>query len=400
MKVLFCDPLNTQNNFYIFAKFLRQRGIDASIAIDSSFRIPKEHLPEWHDSNSESLDWIHRLEFPLVMPYRYPFKYLKRWRNLLEIVRKQDIIVCSGYAPIWIHWANKPFIFFSYGSDLDQEAVQGWSGMPRNNFTLWQRFLHIVIQKQMVWALRKASSTVLSPYQINTANRLGLKNLHFLPHMIDTNLFKIMDKEQRIKAKDEMRNKLNCDLILFHPPRQVWLNRSVADCKGNDKVFKAFAEFVAIYEKRAKLIVVEKGWDVEASKKLVKELGIEEYVEWIKPVPRTEMYQYYNIADIVLDQFVVGVLTLVSVEAMSCGTPALSYVSKAPEGMFYKDMPPIINVNSVASILAGICSLADNAYFRESIGNQGRKWVEDNCQPDIAIPYFIKLISEALKNQS
>ena len=399
MKVLFCDPLNTQNNFYIFAKFLRQKGIDASIAIDSSFRIPKEHLPEWHDQNSESLQWIHRLEFPLVMPYQYPFKYLKRWKKLLDLVNEQDIIICSGYAPIWLHWANKPFIFFSYGSDLDQEATQGWSGVPRNSFTAWEKLLHFVIRKQMVWALKKASAIALSPYQIDIADKLGLKNLHFLPHIIDTNLFKPMDIEQKRIVKFEMYKRLNCDLILFHPPRQVWIDRSITDCKGNDKVFKAFAKFLAVYPKKAKLIVVEKGWDADASKGLVRDLGIQESVVWIKPVPKAEMYQYYNIADIVLDQFVVGVLTLVAVEAMSCGTPALSYVAKAPDGMFYKDMPPIINVNTVESLYASIVSLADNKNFRKATGKQGRQWVENNCQPDIAIPQYIDLINEVMGKQ-
>jgi glycosyltransferase involved in cell wall biosynthesis len=177
------------------------------------------------------------------------------------------------------------------------------------------------------------------------------------------------------------------------------LDRSIKDCKGNDKVFKAFAKFVSIYRKRAKLIVVEKGWDVEASKRLVRDLGIEKFVEWIKSVPKREIYQYYNIADVVLDQFVVGVLTLVSVEAMSCGTPVLSYVEKAPEEMFYAKMPPIVNINTVDSIYASMLSLADNEDFRKAIGNQGREWVEQNCQPDVAIPYYINLIDEVINKK-
>ena len=399
MKVLFCDPLNTQNNFYIFAKYLRQKGVDASIAIDSSFRIPKEHLPEWHDKelNQESPEWIHRLEFPLIMPYRQPIEYLRRWNRLLKIVDKQDIIICSGYAPIWIHWANKPFIFFSYGSDLDQEAVQGWSGVPNRTFSPWEKIIHFIIKKQMVWSLRKATATVVAPYQIEIAKKMGLKNLHFLAHIIDTKLFKVMDGEQRQMVRDEMHTKLGCDLILFHPPRQVWADKSVKDCKGNDKVFRAFAKFVEVYNKRARLIVVDKGWDVPISKALVEALGITEYVEWIKTVPRAEMHRYYNASDMVLDQFVVGVLTLVTTEAMSCGTPALSYVAPAPDGMFYPEMPPILNVNTVDEIFEGMCYLAKNKDTRDSIGMNGRKWVEKYCSPDVATEGYIKLIKEVMK---
>lgn len=396
MKVLFCDPLNTQNNFYVFAKFLRQYGVDASIAIDSSFRIPKEHLPEWHDNELEqkSSKWIHRVEFPLVLN---PIVYLKRCFNLIKLAKQHDIIICSGYAPIWIHWANKPFIFFSYGSDLDQEAVQGWSGVPRKTINIFQGILHFIIKHQLVWALRKADAVAISPYQISIAEKIGLNNLCFLPHVVDSDLFKPMDIDVKLIEKDKMYHKYECDLILFHPPRQVWTDISIADCKGNDKVFEAFAKFIYDYKGVAKLFVVEKGWDVEASKKLIDKLGINDFVVWLKPMPKSEMYYFYNVADIVFDQFVVGVLTLVAVEAMSCGTAVLSYVNHAPDGMFYPEMPPIINVHRINDICNGIWKLVNDVRYRNGLGTEGVQWVKKYCYPEVSITKYIDLIDKISK---
>ena len=399
MRVLFCDPLNTQNNFYIFAKYLRQKGIDASLVIDSGGSIPEGNLPEWHDvflKAQKSPRWLHRLKFPFVLPYLHPLEYLRRWISLVDLAKKHDLVVCSGITPIWIHWARKPFIFVSYGSDLDQEATQGWSGIPRRSITLYQKIVHFVAKRQLVWSLRKASAVMLSPYQIETAHCLGLSNLRFLPHMIDTELFSPMDYQQRQCEKEKMRKELGCDLILFHPPRQVWVDRLITDCKGNDKVFRAFAKFVGVSKKRVKLVVVEKGWDVEESKNLVNKLGISEHVVWMEPMPKPKMCRFYNMADIVLDQFVVGVFALVSVEAMACGTPVLTYVAQAPDGMFYSEMPPIVNVHRERDIYRKMCLLAEKRDMRDKLGREGQQWVEKYCQPDVAVQKYVELFKGVL----
>ncbi len=398
MRVLLCDPLNTQNNLYVLAKRLRRSGIDASLAIAEGSVIPQEHLPEWHDASvgypRNSPAWLHRLNMPLVMPFLHPIEYLTRWMALVKLTRKYDLIVCSGYAPIWIHWARKPFIFVSYGSDLDQEAVRGWSGNPRKDFTWWQKLLHRVVKSQMVLSLKKAKATVVSPYQIGTAQRLGLKNLHFLPHIIDTELFCPMDMAERQAEKERIRQSLGCEFLLFHPSRQVWTDSTITDCKGNDRVFRVFAAFLKSYPKRAKLLVVEKGWDVEASKNLIDRLGIVDHVLWMKPMPKVEMCYLYNVADVVLDQFSIGVLTLVSVEAMACGAPVMTYVAPAPDGMFYPEMPPVNNEKRESYLCRDLLVLANNETARGQLGRDGRTWAEKYCLPDKVIPKYIELLEK------
>ena len=386
MKVLFCDPLNTQNNFYIYAKYLRQYGVDAEVVMDSQF-VPQDSLPNWHDS--ESYEWIHYFDLPYFVPLKNPVKYLVQSKKLIDFAKGFDLIVCSGLAPIWMRWTGKPFIFFSYGADLDQVALKGWSGIPTQEITAWQRVIYFVLKHHLVGSLRKAKATVLAPHQVVTAEKVRLKNLYFLPHIIDTKVFKPLANREQERSK--LRQNLNCDLILFHPPRQTWVDRTVTDCKGNDKVFRAFAEFIQIYSKRAKLLVVNKGWDVEHSKSLIKELEIEDKVVWLDPIPKSEMVRLYNAADIVFDQFVVGVLALVAIEAMACGTPAMTYVTEATDGL-YPNRPPIINAHHESDIVRRLCALADSAEYRGRRGIEGRKWVEDNCSPGVSVPQHIEFL--------
>ncbi len=400
MKVLFCDPDNTQNNFYIFTKFMRSKGIDATLVVGSNASIAEVHLPHWHDTwlraPGSSPEWLHYFEFPLFLPYQHPSKYLMKQRELLNFVKDYDIIVCSGFSPIWIRWANKPFIFFSYGADIDQLATQGWAGILSQGSFLQQRIVPFLIKHHLRGSIKKASATVLSPHQIETAERLGLKNLRFLPHIIDTELFRPMEQEQRRLEKEKARGKLECDLIFFNPSRQVWTNRSITDCKGNDKLLRAFAKFISVTKKRAKLVLVEKGWDMEASKDLISKLGITDCVVWVSPMTKPEMCRFYNIADIVFDQFVLGVLALVAVESMACGTPTFSYVVPAPPGLFYPQMPPIMNVCNEEDIYQGMLQLAEDENLRNDLGRKSQKWASQYCHPDVAIYKYVELFEEVL----
>jgi glycosyltransferase involved in cell wall biosynthesis len=395
MKVLFCDPLNTQNIFYIHVKYLRRRGIDATLVIDSGGMLPRDHHPNWHDKTMAETsipDWLYSMRFPFTLN---PLSFLMRSVRLIAFLRKFDVIACSGYAPLWAVWAKRPFVFASYGSDLDQVAKQGWSGVSQGSLNIITKMFWALFKYYYVWSIRKAKAFLISPYQIKTAKSLGLKNLHFFSHIIDTDIIRPMGLRQRRHEKLKMRKKLNCDLILFHPTRQIWTDRAIADCKGNDQVFEAFARFLKEYRKRAKLIVVEKGWDVDASKKLVKELGIEDNVVWLSSMPRREMCRLYNVVDIVLDQFVVGVLALVSVEAMACGTPVLTYVGCSPKDMFYDEMPPILNVHRKRDIWHGMMRLAGSKKERDRLGKFGRKWVGENCVPDVTTEKFMELFRKA-----
>lgn len=362
--------------------------MDAEVVMGKSI-VPPDSLPNWHDS--ETYEWIHYFDLPYFVPLKNPVKYLIQMKRLIDFARQFDLIVCSGLAPIWMRWTGKPFIFFSYGSDLDQMAVKGWSGSSEQTFSLFQKVRNFVIKHHLIGSLRKAKATVIAPYQIETAEKVGLKNLYFLPHIIDIDTFVPLENREQIRKK--LRDELRCDFIVFHPPRHAWLDWTEADCKGNDKVFRAFARFLQIYKGRAKLIVVEKGWDLGHSKQLVNALEIKDSVHWIKSVPKSEMCRLYNASDVVLDQFEVGVLALVAIEAMACGTPAMTYVTQATEDYLYPIMPPIINAHSAEEILHNLCVLSREG---SNLGQQGRKWVEAYSSPEKAVPKHIEFLGKMI----
>ncbi len=400
MKVLFCDPLNTQNSFYTYAKHLRQKGIDAQVVIGTGATVPKEHLPGWHDTElNTSLsnpDWIVNMDLPYFLPFIRPIEYLTKMRKLVKFANTFDVIGCSGLAPMWMRWSKKPFVLFSYGSDIDQMATQGWSGESGQKFGVTGKIVNNIVRRHLVSSMRRARATVIAPYQLKTAEKLGLTKPTFMPHLIDTELFNPLSSVEKDAIKRKVRDTLSCDLIMFHPPRQAWTDRNIADCKGNDLVFKAFARFLQNWPKRAKLISVNKGWDLEKSKKLVEELGIQANVVWIDPVNKAEMGKLYNTVDIVLDQFVVGVLALVALEPLACETPSVSHIVKPPNGFFYPEMPPVVEAMDEDSIYNSMMILANDPQLRVKLGVKGRAWVEKYCSPDVSMSRFIELFEQVL----
>ena len=75
---------------------------------------------------------------------------------------------------------------------------------------------------------------------------------------------------------------------------------------------------------RAFLLLNDWGLEVERSRALIAELGIEQNVRWLAPLPKLKLIDAYRASDLVLDQFVLGTFGAVTAEAMACGCPVLT----------------------------------------------------------------------------
>jgi len=164
---------------------------------------------------------------------------------------------------------------------------------------------------------------------------LDNKKIYFSPFAIDSNKYRPISNED-LRSKYIKEGKDDA-LLLFCPARQMWIE------KGNDKMITAFSKFVKNYPS-SKFIMVDWSLDEGKSKKLVDDLRISDNIIWIKPVPKNQLIQYYNIADIVLDQFVLGSWGTSTPEAaMSCGKPVLMFYKKEYILRAFGEEPPILN---------------------------------------------------------
>ncbi len=89
------------------------------------------------------------------------------------------------------------------------------------------------------------------------------------------------------------------DFVAFSHIRQSWKNpEDMWSYKGNDRIFKAFKNFLTITKSRSCLIAFEYGIDVENSKLLVKELEIEQNVIWFPLMQRRDILTMISYVDV------------------------------------------------------------------------------------------------------
>ena len=357
---------NMANDGYAVAKELRKMNHEVDLAVNiSDFGMA---LPEWEDANVAAgtdpycMDgnaamktwtppsWIRYFDFMNRVPRKkYMVGKIKSRINLLRMMREYDIVETHVPFAIYSQFSGTPYVvydagwlrYFPYGNNIrDKLARRGYS---------------------------KARSIIMTnPDTFEISDNLKYLNqekIFFSPFAIDPEKYKPKDA-QELRAKYANED----EILLFSPARQIW------DEKGNDKMIRAFARFANEIPK-SKFIMVAWSIDEKNSKNLVHSLGIQDKIIWITPVPKNMLIQYYNAADIVLDQFVLGSWGTSTPEAMACEKPVLMFYKKNYIMRAFGEEPPILNSFNENEIYSNLVKIARNREFANELGKRSREWI-------------------------
>ena len=154
-------------------------------------------------------------------------------------------------------------------------------------------------------------------------------------------IFAPLDLEFYRPFKTDLYDRLHqgVDYVLFHPATNPKL-------KGTHKVREAFKRLKKEYSVR--LISTNK-------------------------IPFHKMPEYYNAVDVVLGEFKYGALCYVSLEAMACKRPAVTYLKF---WRWYSDKPPILSASTALEIYSSLTLLLDDPNLRNKLGEEGREFVK------------------------
>ncbi len=380
---------NMANDGYAVAKQLRKMNVDVDLAINiSDFGMA---LPEWEDGNfNDNADpydlkkneikkswnapkWIRYFDFQNKVPRKkHRIEKLKARINLIKLIREYDIVEAHVPFSIYTQFTGIPYVAYDAG---------------------WIRYFPFEKGKRNWLARRgykKAKKVIITnPDTFEISDNLPYikkDKVCFIPFAIDPEKYKpINSKELRsqyVKNSD--------DIILFCPSRQIWRE------KGNDKIIRAYSKFTKDFP-NSKFIMVEWSEDEENSKKLVNSLGLSEHIVWIKPVPKNRLIEYYNAADIVLDQFVLGSWGTSTPEAMSCGKPVLMFYKKEFIMRAFGEEPPILNSFTEDEICSNLIKLVKNPEFRNEIGQKSREWIEKTHSPQKVAEEHLKVLESVFE---
>lgn len=174
----------------------------------------------------------------------------------------------------------------------------------------------------------------------------------------------------------------SCDLMVFSHARHVHFTENpllIPAVKGTEKLIKGWALFLKKNPNlRAKLITLEYGQDVMASKRLVNELNIQDSVIWFPKMYRKDLMVGIYYSDIVCGEFTNSWMASgVLYEALVAHKPILAYRDDALYTKTCSNLYPIMN----ASIPEDICNRLEEyikspVTFKE-MGQAGARWYQE-----------------------
>src|SRR5438093_11765009 len=432
---------NIANNAYNNAKFQRRVGIQADVLCydyshvmaqpeweDAEFQEEvDEYYPEWAQVNLKGFrrpDWFRYLDFNQLNAnhfngrkplFRGQFTLELKWMRYREVVRtavqfakwrwaysrlvhhlhdqlryddvasqcvhirylapflkEYDLVQAYGlYEPKFalLITPNHPFVAFEHGTMRDLPFEEGENG----------RWISLAYKKA-------AKIIVTNPDSILSARRMGLENIEFIPHPVDETKY----RPQVTPSTTQMRNAYGREFVIFCPSRQNWA------LKGSDKVIRALSDVVNRQKLDVVLLLCRWGQEIERSQRLIEELGIGRNVVWLPPLSKMRLVEFYNAADVVLDQFTLGVFGTTTPEAMACGKPVVLYFNEEVHKWCFPVMPPVISACTPQEISFRIVELLRSRDQRVAIGQQARAWVERYHGWKLVVEKHIRLYHEIL----
>ena len=366
--------LNMANNQWLIAKALRRAGVEADLIINS--RDFGMGVPHWEEADIVGVDPYAIDLDDLSKFYALP-EWVKIWRprdlhvspqdviDLLYMVKEYDLLQLSPPSIVYLQFMGKKFIAHEAG---------------------WIRhfpFLNGAAEKLARRGYSKAQCVVMTnPDCYSLLPKIKYRREVFIPFIIETD---------RYKPTPVSRNRNEDALTFFHPTRHAW------NVKGNDRLLRAFAKFVAQGYK-SRLVMIDWGTmeDAEQSKALVKTLGIDRYVEWLSPVSKPRLIQLYNQSDVVFDQFILGSYGTTAPEAMGCERPVVMYLDEYWNKKCYGRVAPVLNAQTVDEILEAMLALTDRG-LRRKLGEEARDYVVEHHSPPMIARQYVELYREVLE---
>lgn len=383
IKLLILTDFNVSNVHYMLAQCLREDHRFEPLFLDFS------RDPQFYNDFNWFVNKPQDETFNLSRLFSRSSIIKKLWETI-RLIKESDVVLTSGKVANLVSLCGKPYIYFSYGSDLDQyskygDCIFGIRGL--SNIPFFRRYIKTFlinpVRRQLYrMAIRQADTTIIAQYQYKDISELGYKKLGFFPHPLETDFWNITLDDKK-NNKNWIQTHYNCERILFSSTRHVWdkYYENASDFKGNNIIIEALNLYLKqTKDKSIKLFLIRKGQDVKLSENLIKEFGIEKHVIWLNQVPRKELIKFYSGADVFFDEFSKGCLALCAIEAMSCGTPTVSYIGKRiAEVPFYSESPYLLNTKEPAVISNYLIRLFSDNVFKQEEEKKTFEWIRNNC---------------------
>ena len=293
----------------------------------------------------------------------------------LRIARRSRLIVSFTGALIWhlrMFWPLRqllglpPVVNWFSGSDILELAIE--ASLPGRLYRQYLRFVDLNIG-------------FVFPHALKNLMLLKVPNLVFLrfPYLLP-------DPSVQFRSHDA-----NGIVRFFHASHLDWKVNDPGQhrysSKGNDRFIKAFARAIR-NGLRAHCVILDRGPDREVAKALIQKLDVVDYFEWKPQLSRDDLVNEYLKADVVVDQFDVGGLGGIAVEAMALGKPAMVWTHENGYRIAYPELPPVFNAHTEEDIYCQIMRCKDRVFLQD-LGQRAKEWVYKYLHWETCLDQFL-----------
>jgi len=284
-------------------------------------------------------------------PENFNVIHIKRTRGLWSKTFGIAFKIAESYADIYhVHYllqdcyvalklGKKPLIGHAHGSDLRSTIKH----------PLWGRIVR--------YNLKRCNKVLVSTPDILSIAKTFREDAEYLPNPVDTELFYPKP-------------------ILEHEKKRVLIaSDSNWNVKGTDVAIRALSRI----RDKVDVSIIAYGRDLDKTIALASSLGLN--VNVLPKVSHEKLNEYYWNADVVIDRFKLGSLGVVSLEAIACGRPVITYVSSGfPE---YKEFP-LKDLKTDEEVAEAILNADVKLWDREYA------YLEKNHKPEIVIKILLE----------
>lgn len=284
-------------------------------------------------------------------PENFNIVHIKRTRGLWSKTFGIAFEIAKSYADIYhVHYllqdcyvalklGKKPLIGHAHGSDLRSTMEH----------PLWGRIVR--------YNLKRCNRVLVSTPDILSIAKTFREDAEYLPNPVDTELF------------------YPKPIVEYEKKRVLIASDSNWNVKGTDIAIRALSRI----KDQVDVSIIAYGRDFDKTATLASSLGLS--VNVLPKVSHEKLNEYYWNADVVIDRFKLGSLGMVSLEAIACGRPVITYVSSGfPE---YKEFP-LKDLKTDEEVADAILNTDVKLWNREYA------YLEKNHKPEIVIEILLE----------
>jgi len=390
---------NMNNCFFTLMRYFRDLNIDAHLYL---YENEYEHFKPENDTYriDKYKDYIH------ILPVANSGKglILANSKELQKILKPYDLYIGYGIAPALFRKIDYTLdIFIPYS---DRIELVNYDKFQFKN--LFKYPVRLYTRKEQIAGIKFNTTKVIAS-GIESITKEAIEMLGIKDKYIRNYLIMIYNKEEldindiEPYYIDVMKNR---DIVIFSHTRHHWKNLIESyernGVKGIDRLIIGYSKFVKDNPNiNSILILFEYGKDVEFSKELIKELGIEKYVEWFPLMPRKKILQLIDYADIVVNSLGSPMWGGVGFEALSRGKILMQNFelsNKEFQKLMGHPLPSILRAYSAEDVKDRLNEFIKNKEYYKKEGEKNREWFDKYAGIGLAKEYK-KIAQELFKEK-